>query len=73
MTDQTTRSADRRRSTPTLEYRIFFAIVFIIAVPVGTFTWFRDLLRGDFEAVHQSAIGRALTHAKATTPMIFEA
>lgn len=73
MTDQAPKSADRRRSSPRTEYRIFFAIIFLLALPVGIFTWFRDLLRGDVEAVHHGVVGRALTQANATTPMIFSA
>lgn len=65
------RELSRARSNGTSEYRVYFAIIFTLALPFSIFFWFRDLLVGDFSALHHGIVGRALTEASVTTPKIF--
>jgi len=73
MSDQTHQGLEHHRASVTTEYRVYFAIIFTLALPFGTFFWFRDLVRGDFAALHHGIVGRALTEANVTTPKIFSA
>ncbi len=67
------RELSRTRSNSTSEYRVYFAIIFTLALPFSIFFWFRDLLVGDFSALHHGIVGRALTEASVTTPKILSA
>jgi len=73
MSDQTHTGERRARNADSAEYRVYFAIIFTLALPFASFFWLRDLMRGDFPALHHGIVGRALTEANTITPQIFSA
>lgn len=73
MSDQTHDVMEQNRPSVTAEYRFYFSIIFILALPFATFSWFRDLATGAFGKLHHGIVGRALTEASVTTPKIFSA
>lgn len=58
---------------PVNEYRVYFAIIFLLALPTGFLTWVRALVTGDVAGIRRSVIDRAWTEATTTTPLIFSA
>ncbi len=73
MSDQTHDALEQHRPSITTEYRVYFAIIFVLALPFATISWFRDLVTGAFAKLHHGIVGRALTEASVTTPKIFSA
>lgn len=73
MSDQTHSSIGHGRSREKAEYKLYFAIIFLLALPFATFFWFRDLVFGEFSKLHHGIVGRALTEAHNITPKIFSA
>ena len=54
------------------EYMIYFAIIFLLALPFATVTWLRDVVRrGSLNL--RGPLARAWVEADAVTPMIFSA
>jgi hypothetical protein len=71
MSDRTQKGLDPARTNRRTEYRVYFTIIFILALPFAAFGWFRDLFRGDITALHSGIVGRALKEAGVITPKIF--
>lgn len=71
MSEQTHHGVEQSRLKVETEYRFYFAIIFVLALPFATVSWFRDLLSGAFSKLHHGIVGRALTEASVTTPKIF--
>lgn len=74
MTDMTSdmpgRQTGRRRRT--LEFHIYFALIFLFALPFALVLWVVDILRlRGFS--HRGPLDRAWAEANRTTPMIFSA
>jgi hypothetical protein len=58
--------------TPKAEFRVYFALIFLLALPVGLATWiYRIATTGRLPAT--GPIGRAWADARAITPSIFRA
>ncbi|MCH2093859.1 MAG: cytochrome PufQ [Rhodobacteraceae bacterium] len=73
MSDFTQKHRGKGRSSGITEYRVYYGIIFTLAIPFAAYFWFRDLLRGDIAALHHGIVGRALSEANVTTPKIFSA
>jgi hypothetical protein len=72
MTDLTsnppTRTAHERKCTT--EYRVYFTLIFLLALPFETVRWMRDVFR--FKTLNmRGPMARAWAEAERTTPMIF--
>ena len=64
------------RRTIKLEYRIYFALIFIISIPLATFAWVTCLIMNIFNSnakKNEGIFRRAWGHAQVITPMIFTA
>lgn len=61
------RTVARRRS---LEFQIYFTLIFILAIPVGTERWIANVVRKRSLNV-QGPLARAWAEADCITPMIF--
>ncbi len=73
MSEFTQKQRAKGRPSGIGEYRLYYGIIFTLALPFAAYFWFRDLLRGDFAALHHGIVGRALSEANVTTPKIFSA
>jgi len=74
MTDLTSTDLPRsRRRTPTWEYRSYFAIIFLISLPLALVSWALGLAHPDSEESGENVIARAWRRAATITPMIFSA
>lgn len=72
MTDLTsnppTRTANERRCT--VEYRVYFTLIFLLAIPFEMARWIRDVIR--FKTLNlRGPMASAWCEAERTTPMIF--
>ncbi|MFN3936480.1 MAG: cytochrome PufQ [Gemmobacter sp.] len=52
------------------EYAIYFALIFLLALPVGVLSWSFELIRRG-RLPRLGPLGRALADARAITPKIF--
>ncbi|MFL2801149.1 MAG: cytochrome PufQ [Paracoccaceae bacterium] len=69
------RVSDYRR-TIKIEYRIYFALIFLISIPLATFAWIGCLIMNMFNSdsvQNEGIFKRAWGHAQVITPMIFTA
>ena len=74
MTDLTTDHLPReRRRSIKWEYRFYFGIIFLMALPWALLSWALGLARPDSEEASLGFIGRAWRRAAIITPMIFSA
>ncbi len=69
-------SVSQYRKTIKLEYRVYFALIFIISIPLAVVSWVLHFLLKGFN--HESErnegiLKRAWGHAQVITPMIFTA
>jgi len=71
MTDQTSNGFAGERRTPTIEYRLYFGIIFLISLPWAFASWILGLSAPDGES--KGFIGRAWKQASVITPQIFSA
>jgi hypothetical protein len=63
-------SAGHSHRTPRAEFYVYFALIFLIAVPVATLAWAFALIRDRHLPVH-GPMARAWREAGAITPAIF--
>lgn len=74
MTDMTNtpmpRTANRQKRG--LEYKIYFALIFILAIPVGTERWIANVVRKR-SLNTRGPLARAWADADRVTPLIFSA
>ncbi|WP_116132310.1 cytochrome PufQ [Tropicimonas sp. IMCC34043] len=75
MTDMSTDKpgSGRLPHAPVTEYRIYFAIIFLLAVPPAFVKWLRAIFVGDVAGIRRSVIDRAWNDAATITPLIFSA
>jgi hypothetical protein len=77
MTDQATNPghvrAHHQPRTPTIEYRIYFAIIFLISLPWALVKWLVTVGERDPERPAFGFVGLAWRQAKVVTPLIFSA
>ena len=69
-------SVSQYRKTIKLEYRIYFALIFIISIPLAAFSWSLHFLIKGFNQKgeqNEGILKRAWGHAQVITPMIFTA
>ena len=71
MSDQSVNQLSTNRSDVATEYRVYYAIIFLLALPFVSFFWLRDLLLG--KAGSKGILGRAKDEASTITPLIFSA
>lgn len=75
MTDFTSQTGTHQHHTvrsPKTEFRLYFSLIFLLALPVGIATWgFRTATTGRLPAM--GPVGRAWADARAITPSIFRA
>ena len=72
MSDQTADAPVHKYRTPRTEYRVYFTIIFLFAVPFAILSWAWTALRTRRRPA-QGPITRAWTEAQAITPLIFSA
>ena len=69
-------SVSQYRKTIKFEYRVYFALIFIISIPLAVVSWILHLLlkgvRNKSEQ-NEGIFKRAWGHAQVITPMIFTA
>lgn len=75
MTDMTSnpprvRSSQARRRG--LEFQLYFAMIFVLALPFATFRWMREVVQ-DHTLDLRGPLARAWAEADLTTPLIFSA
>lgn len=58
---------------PRAEYWFYFTVIFIASLPFALIGWLWSLIRGDRAAIHRTFVHRALSEARAITPIIFSA
>lgn len=74
MTDMTSDNLPRaRRKSITWEYRFYFAIIFLISLPLTLVVWALGLAQRDSEESDRGFIADAWRRAAIITPMIFSA
>lgn len=75
MSDQTMGSvtSSRERKRHALEYWSYFAIVFLVAVPISSIQWMIALFQFNISELKQGIFARAWRKAEDITPMIFAA
>lgn len=61
-------STARSRS---LEYRLYFTLIFCLAAPIALVRWCLALVTGNRSELRKGIIRRAISEAKTTTPFIF--
>ena len=69
-------SVSEYRKTIKLEYRIYFALIFIVSIPLAVFSWTLHLMINGFREgaeKNEGILKRAWGHAQVITPMIFTA
>lgn len=79
MTDMSTETlvtpqvgSGRTAAAPSVEYQVYFALIFAVALPGTVPGWARDAVLGR-EAAGKGPVARALCHAHTITPQIFRA
>ena len=74
MTDHTTNGfGSARTRRPTIEYRFYFAVIFLAYLPISLVTCLLGLARPGSDDACRTFIGRAWHRASVITPMIFTA
>lgn len=63
---------DRRHRAPRSEFNVYFAAIFVAAIPFVTLAWLRDVVIPGRDA-RRGPLTRALSEARTITPMIFSA
>ena len=69
-------SVSQYRKTIKLEYRVYFALIFIISIPLAVVSWVLHFLLKGFNhesEQNEGILKRAWGHAQVITPMIFTA
>ena len=69
-------SVSQYRKTIKLEYRVYFALIFIISIPLAVVSWILHFLLKGFNhesEQNEGILTRAWGHAQVITPMIFTA
>ena len=69
-------SVSQYRKTIKLEYRVYFALIFIISIPLAVVSWILHFLLKGFNhesEQNEGILKRAWGHAQVITPMIFTA
>ena len=69
-------SVSQYRKTIKLEYRVYFALIFIVSIPLAVVSWFLHFLLKGFNhesEQNEGILKRAWSHAQVITPMIFTA
>ena len=73
MTDMTNASVSRpANSKRGLEFQLYFALIFILAIPVGTERWIANVVRKR-SLNTRGPLARAWAEADRITPLIFSA
>jgi hypothetical protein len=73
MTDLTSHTAmSRSHKPPRAEFRVYFALIFLLALPLALLAWALAALRGGGLA-EKGPVARAWSQARIITPMIFSA
>jgi hypothetical protein len=72
MTDQTSNGIPAPKQT-TLEYRFYFAVIFLISLPWELVSWMLGLASPDSEDNDRGFLSRAWRRAAIITPTIFSA
>ncbi len=73
MTDLTQIPPPSRRSrhASQAEFRVYFAAIFVLALPAATAKWTRAALTGDKAGMRRGVLARAYKEAATITPLIF--
>ena len=73
MTDQTSNLNFRTKRShgKKLEYRFYFAVIMVAAIPFALAFWLRDLLTLNDEALRKGVLARARAEAQNIAPRIF--
>jgi len=74
MTDMTSTPPLRSRAgrRPAADHHVYFAIIFVFAIPSATLRWVRDVIRSRTLNL-RGPLARAWLEANRVTPMIFSA
>jgi len=71
MTDQTASSLPASRNRVESEYRVYYTIIFVLALPFVSVAYVRDVVLG--RRIYKGILGRARDEAATITPLIFSA
>ena len=71
MTDQTSNGFSHRNAAPSVEYRIYFAIIFLISLPWAFVSWALGLAAPEGDQAARGFVARAWHQASIITPLIF--
>ncbi len=72
MTDFTSDTPVTRHKPPKTEFMIYFAIIFLAALPLAALAWALSAVRGG-QMRNKGPVARAWSQARIITPMIFSA
>ncbi|RMA42789.1 cytochrome PufQ [Rhodophyticola porphyridii] len=72
MTDYTSDAPVTRHKPPKTEFMIYFAIIFLAALPLAMLTWALAAIRSG-SMTDRGPVARAWSQARIITPMIFSA
>jgi hypothetical protein len=62
----------RARKTPSTEFMVYFAVIFVATLPLATLTWMLAAMRSR-SFTDKGPMARAWSQARIITPMIFSA
>ena len=62
----------RARKSPSTEYMVYFAVIFVATLPLATLTWALAAMRSR-SFTDKGPMARAWSQARIITPMIFSA
>ncbi|MEM6621520.1 MAG: cytochrome PufQ [Pseudomonadota bacterium] len=71
MSDHTANGLRAPRKGPSIEYRCYFAIIFMFTLPWAFCSWALGLARPDADDASRGFVGRAWHQASVITPLIF--
>ena len=72
MTSNPPRARSRQARRRGLEFQLYFALIFALALPVATLRWMRDVVQ--YRTLDlRGPLARAWAEADRTTPLIFSA
>ena len=72
MSDQTSQfSQARHAKAPSTEYRFYFFVIFLAAIPFAVLGMAWDLIRSNREGVEKGILRRAACEARTVTSLIF--
>jgi len=60
-----------QRRSEAMEYKLYFSVIFLVALPFAVIGWVSDAARLKSDAIRKSILYRAVAQAQLITPRIF--